>query len=646
MASPSPSPSPSPDSRRRKDAQSAAFGALPEEANHYAQLRHFGFVWSAGIVAFALITWACIALGIDESAAKCIYLTAIVFLSLIDSFVSSVVFCVIAVFCLDYFFGQPPFTLRVPSAGHLPDLLTFLAASLVITALVRHTHKLGRAQREQASLLDLTHDTIVVRDTGGAITYWNRGAQRLYGWEKDEVLGKPLHELLKTHFPVQLQQIVDTLGATGHWEGELVCTTRDGAERVIASRWSLQRGADGEPVATLESGTDITDRKRAEDALRRSEATYLAEAQKLSATGSFGWDIESGRVFWSEQSFRIFGYETDIEPTLDRVIQRIHPDDINFVHDLVEHASSGRHSLDFEHRLLMPDGTTKYLHVVAHAIEADRLRYAGAIMDITAARQTELRLQDAQAELARITRLTMLGELSASIAHEVGQPLSATVTSAEASLRWLDRDPPRLDEVKSGLTRIISEAQRSFQIVRRVRTLAQKNPVQKAAIDVNEIVNESVALIQREIFRHRVPLQLKLAHDLPLVFADRIQLQQVVINLAMNGIQALDGMIDRPRELSIETRTGPARDDPVVIAVKDNGAGISRENEARLFEAFFTTKPQGTGIGLSICRSIIEAHHGTIRASNNDGYGATFECALPRASADSVDEFSRAGSPA
>ncbi|CAB3749438.1 PAS domain-containing sensor histidine kinase [Paraburkholderia humisilvae] len=634
----------SPDSRRQQAARAAAaLGARREEANRYATLRHFALVWPAGVVAFALVTWACVALGLDESAAKCIYLTAIVFLSLIDSFVSSIGFCVIAIFCLDYFFGQPPFTLRIPSPGHLPDLATFLAASLVITALVRHAHKLGRAQREQASLLDLTHDTIVVRDAAGAITYWNRGAERLYGWQKNEVLGQPLHELLKTRFPVQQQEIAGDLFATGHWEGELISTRRDGEQRVIASRWSLQRGPDGEPMATLESGTDITDRKRAEEALRQSEATYLAEAQKLSSTGSFGWDIESGRVFWSEQSFRIFGYRTDVVPTIGHVMQRIHPDDVERVRNRVAHASSGQHSLDFEHRLLMPDGTTKYLRVVAHAIEADQLRYAGAIMDVTAARQTELQLQDAQAELARITRLTMLGELSASIAHEVGQPLSATVTSAEASLRWLDRDPPCLDEVRTGLTRIISEARRSFQIVGRVRTLAKKNPVQKAAIDVNEIVNESVALIQREILRHGVPLQLKLANDLPHVFADRIQLQQVVINLVMNGIQALDGVTDRPRELSIETRTGPAPDDPVIIAVKDNGVGISDENEKRLFEAFFTTKPQGMGMGLSICHSIIEAHRGTIRASNNAGYGATFECVLPRASADGIEKISRNG---
>ncbi len=168
--------------------------------------------------------------------------------------------------------------------------------------------------------------------------------------------------------------------------------------------------------------------------------------------------MQSGRVFWSEQASGIFGYAADVVPTLDLVLLRVHPDDLELVRSTVSGAATGRHTFDFEHRLLMPDGSVKYLHVVAHATMSDRLQYAGAIMDVTAARQTELKLHDAQSELARVTRVTMLGELSASLAHEMGQPLSATITNAEASLRWLDRDPPRLDEVRASLTRIIGEA--------------------------------------------------------------------------------------------------------------------------------------------------------------------------------------------
>ncbi|HEY3596180.1 MAG TPA: ATP-binding protein, partial [Paraburkholderia sp.] len=391
--------------------------------------------------------------------------------------------------------------------------------------------------------------------------------------------------------------------------------------------WSLQRSPGGQPLGTLESGNDITARRNAEDALRQSEATYLAEAQKLSETGSFGWDVQSGRVFWSEQSFRIFGYDLDVVPTLDLYFQRVHPDDIEMVRNTAKQAASGRHTFDFEHRLSMPDGTTKYLHFVAHATKADRLQYAGALMDVTAARRVELRLHDAQAELARVTRITVLGELSASIAHEVGQPLAATVTNAEASLRWLDRNPPRLDEVRASLIRIVGEARRSFQIVSRVRTLAKKEAGQRVALDINDVVKEVISLLQREILLHQVPLRLALGPSLPMVLGDRIQLQQVLINLIMNGIQSMENVSDRPRELSIESGCGT--DGSVVVAVRDSGAGFPSEHADDLFEAFFTTKPQGMGMGLSICRSIIDAHGGTISAIPNAGYGATFQCTLP-----------------
>jgi PAS domain S-box-containing protein len=619
-----------------KPGPDGARAATPHVKN--AGWRRLLLIWFAGIAALAAVTWCCFSLGLGESAAKCVFLTVVVLLSLTDGFISSILFCVVAILSIDYFFTKPLFRLQIPTSMYLMDLATFLIASLVVTTLVRHTRALARAQREQARLLDLTHDTIVVHDPAGRITYWNRGAERLYGWSKPEALGRDIDELLLTRFPQSPDQIAATLVETGHWEGELLRKTRHGTDLVIASRWSLQRTQQGAPLAVLESGNDITARTRAEDALRQSEATYVAEAQRLSDTGSFGWEVASGRVFWSEQSFSIFGYPLHIEPTLAVVMQRVHPDDSEFVRQTIGTAAAGRQPFDFEHRLLMPDGTIKYLHVVGHATDGEQLHYAGAIMDITTARRTEQRLQDAQAELARVTRVTMLGELSTSIAHEVGQPIAATVTNAEASLRWLERDPPRLDEVRAGLTRIIGEARRSFQIVSRVRTLATKDTGLKTLLDVDDVVKEVLVLIQREILRHEATLRLQLAGSLPLVMADRIQLQQVLINLIINGLQAMDGVTGRPRELVIATRTGAGPDAPVVIAVRDNGAGIAPESRERLFNAFFTTKPQGMGMGLSICRSIVDAHRGTIRTLDNDGHGVTFECALPRASAAELAE--------
>ncbi len=595
------------------------------------QARYRALVGGAGCVLFGTVGWLCYKLGIDAIAAESIFLIAIVLISLLDSFVTSIVCCVVAVLCIDFFFFKPVLSFQIQYKQDLPALISFLISSLAITALVRHVRTLGEVQREQARLLDLTHDTVIVRDMDGVIQYWNRGAEEMYGWKKREALGQDIHTLLCTRFPTSLEEASATLLRTGRWDGELIHTKRDGTELVIASRWSLQRNG-ARALATLETGNDITARKRAEDALRRSQETYIAEAQQLSRTGSFGWNVGSGEVFWSEQTFRIFEFDPHIVPTLELIVQRVHPDDVERFHETVNHASSHRQDFEFEHRLLMPDGSVKHLHVVARtttaeAAEAGPLHYAGAVMDITAARQAEQQLHHAQSELARVTRVTTLGELSASIAHEVGQPLAAIVTNGEACLRWLDHRPAQPEEVRASVTRMIGEGRRATEIVRRIRTLAKKDTGQKMPLEVNEVVNDVISLTQREVLSHQVPLRIRLAPSMPPLLADRVQLQQVLINLVMNGIQSMNGIHEWPRELSIESGQDPEGN--VVLAVRDCGCGIDPANVDRLFEAFFSTKPHGMGMGLSICRSIVEAHGGTIRAFNNDGHGATFQCILP-----------------
>jgi C4-dicarboxylate-specific signal transduction histidine kinase len=229
--------------------------------------------------------------------------------------------------------------------------------------------------------------------------------------------------------------------------------------------------------------------------------------------------------------------------------------------------------------------------------------------------------------LAHANRVTTMGELSASLAHEVNQPLVGVVTSAEACLRWLDRATPNLDEARRNLKQIIKDGHRASEVIQRIRALAKKTDTQKAPLDVNDIVNEVVALVQRELLNHRVSLRLELAATLPVILADRVQLQQVIINLVMNGIEAMQPVRDRPRELVIGSHQEAA--DHVLVTVKDCGVGISAENADGLFKAFFTTKSNGIGMGLSICRSIIEAHGGRISGSDNIGPGATFQFALP-----------------
>jgi two-component system, LuxR family, sensor kinase FixL len=376
-------------------------------------------------------------------------------------------------------------------------------------------------------------------------------------------------------------------------------------------------------------------RQRAEDAWRRSE-TYLTEAQRLSRTGSFSWKIATEEQVWSEEIFRIFEYDFATKPTLDLVRRRSHPDDASMLEQAFEQALSGAQSIDITHRLLMPDGSVKHVKVLAHPAQdvGNNVEYIGVLMDITAAKQAEEALQELQASLAHVTRVTALGELTASIAHEVNQPLAAIVTYGDAGLRWLDREVPQLDEVRSAVERMIDCAMLAGEVIARLRALSRKTAPEMVRLDINEVVNEVLSLIRREISNHQVSVRLDLAASLPPIFGDRVQLQQVILNLLVNGIQAIALVRDRPRELLIRSQADNTAQ--ILVEVGDSGIGIDPAHAGLLFNAFFTTKADGMGMGLSICRSIIEAHGGRIWASPNAGPGTTFQFTVPAHRADAV----------
>jgi PAS domain S-box-containing protein len=365
------------------------------------------------------------------------------------------------------------------------------------------------ALRERASLLNLTHDAIFVRDMNGTVKYWNRGAEELYGWTAEQAVGRVMLELLNTMFEVPLKQIEEQVIEAGRWEGELVQTKKDGSQVVVASRWSLQRDESSAPVAILIINNDITERKRAE----------------------------------------------------------------------------------------------------AEARENDR------------------RYRDMQMALAHAQRVATMGQLTASVAHEVNQPLAAVVANAEACLRWLDRGTPDLDGVRRSVEWIIHDGNRASEVIRRIRALANKTDIEKAPLDINDVIREVVALVHRELTSLQVSLRMELAPALPMILGDRVQLQQVIINLVMNGIEAMRSITDRPRELVILSRQDETQQ--VLVSVTDCGVGISAENADRLFNPFFTTKSGGMGMGLSICRSIMEAHDGRLWAAANVPHGATFQFTLP-----------------
>jgi PAS domain S-box-containing protein len=506
--------------------------------------------------------------------------------------------------------------------------LVSLAAIAITTFLALRIQSAGTMLREQADLLETTHDAIFVRDMNDLITFWNRGAEELYGWSRDEAIGKVTHELIRTVFSEPLQDIKAAVIRDNRWEGELIHTKRDGSKVVVASRWSIQRNRAGRPLAILETNNDITERKRAENALRQSEAN-LAEAQRLSKTGSFAWDVTSGKVRWSEEAYRIFEHDPSVEPTLDLVVTRTHPDDRSiFMHTLEPVMRERRPNWEVEHRIVMADGRIKNIHVVAHAGESmETLEYIGALMDITDAKQAQEALQQAQAELAHITRVTALGELTASIAHEVNQPLAAVITNAESSLRWLGRAPPELGEARSAVERIIKDGHRASAVIKRIRDLATYSDPEYAPLDINGAIDETLHLLRRELLQQRVAFRLDLAPGLPKVLGDRVQLQQVMINLVMNGVESMSKVSERQHQLIIRSRQHDASQ--VMVAIQDSGVGLDPETADRLFAAFFTTKPGGMGMGLSICRSIIEDHEGKLWASGNDGPGATFKFTVP-----------------
>jgi signal transduction histidine kinase/PAS domain-containing protein len=542
---------------------------------------------------------------------------------------------------------------------------------------------------------------------------------------------------------------------------------------------------------------EILQRQRAEEALLRSEA-YLAEAQRVSHTGSFGWSVSSGHIVWSEETFRILEYDRANRPSVEVILLRTHPEDRAFVRETLDQAAGDRKAFDFEHRLLVPDGSVKYVRVVGHPAtnyESGNFEFVGAVTDITESKRAEAlrdgesrilemiardapleeilenlvrvveaqfagllcsvllldeegqhaqhgaapslpkpytkaidglsigpkagscgtamyrrepvvvtdilqdplwepyrgvaepyglracwstpilehsgkvlgsfamyyreprspspaetfalemathlagiaierklareereRLRQAQADLAHINRVTTMGELTASLAHEIKQPIAAAVINARTCLRWLERDAPEVSEAREAASRLVTDVTRAAEIISRISFLFKKGALQHELVDVNELIREMDVLLRSEAARYSISIHNSLANDLPKIMADRVQLQQVFMNLMLNGIEAMKDM-GTVGELTIGSQQGDSSQ--LLISVGDTGAGLQPQQVEQVFNAFYTTKAQGTGMGLPISRSIIESHGGRLWASPNPGRGATFQFTLP-----------------
>jgi signal transduction histidine kinase len=368
------------------------------------------------------------------------------------------------------------------------------------------------------------------------------------------------------------------------------------------------------------------------DELRRNQA-FLTSAQRLSRTGSIGWRFDNGQckeIRWSDEAFRIYGYPQDIEPSWALMTARLHPDDRSMADDLFVRLAAGELDIDMEQRLIMPDASLRYVHMVINAIDPDSnahsREYVAALMDITSERKAEQALFDSQAQLAHVTRMTSLGELAASIAHEVNQPLAAIVSSGESCLRWIDREKPDLLEAKLSVQRIIQSSQRANEVITCIRALSKKCVPQRQEHVFDSIVTDALVLIQQEMSHKHIKQHLSLGTGNARINGDRVQLQQVIINLVMNACQAMGALCEGKRSLDISTWV---ERNEVLIKVEDSGKGIEEAQLPSLFNPFYTTKAEGLGMGLSICRSIIEFHEGRIWATSIKGQGAAFMFALP-----------------
>jgi PAS domain S-box-containing protein len=459
------------------------------------------------------------------------------------------------------------------------------------------------------------------------LEFTGRSMQEMLGWS----WGSLVHTDDLTRYIGEWQSAV----ATGEpMESEARVRRMDGDYRWLLVRNVPLRDELGNIVKWYGTAIDIEERRRAEDALRHSEA-YLAEAQRLSHTGSWAWNVGTKRIFWSVETFKIFGFDpSTTAPTPESFLSRVHPDDRASI-ELIETELYKGNDAEYQYRIILPDGAIKYISSIAHPIRnhsGQVIEFVGTVMDVTERKRADEereRLRQVQADLAHLSRVTTMGELTASLAHEIRQPISAAVTNAKTCLRWLGRDEPEVAEACEAASRLVKDVTRAADIIGRISSLFKKGALQRELVDVNELIREMIVLLRSEVNRYSISIRIELAEGLPRVMADRVQLQQVFMNLMLNGIDAMKGT-SSGGELAIKSEPGNGQ---LVISVSDTGVGFSAEQAEQIFRAFFTTKNSGTGMGLPISRSIIESHGGRLWATGGSGHGATFQFTLPATAA-------------
>jgi PAS domain S-box-containing protein len=523
------------------------------------------------------------------------------------------------------------FSYRVPATGK--DEIARLGS--VFNDMIERLQELYRElQRREAYLAEaqkLSHTGSFGWDVSSGEINWSRESFRIFEYEPTakatiDLVVQRIHPEDRSAV-LQLIERVSRERTEFDFEHRLLMP--DGSVkylRVVGSP-SENKGGSFEFVGAV---MDVTAAKQVEQTLRESEA-YLAEAQKLTHTGSGAWRVAGGdALYLSEEWYRIYGFDPQygLSAWKDRM-PRMHPEDRAKVQEIKERAISEKSDYEVEHRIILPDGTVKYTHTVGHPVvnaSGDVEQFVCTMMDVTERKHAEEALHQAQADLARVTRVTTMGELTASLAHEVNQPITAAVTDARTCLRWLNRNEPDLEEAREAASRVVKDATRAAEIISRIRLLFKKGAPQRELVDMNEIIREMIVLLRGETTLQNILVGTDLAADLPPVMADRVQLQQVLMNLMINGIEAMKD-VDGTRDLIICSQRG--EDGQLMVCVADTGVGLPPQKTEQIFNAFFTTKPQGTGMGLRISGSIIESHGGRLWAADNSPRGASFYFTLP-----------------
>lgn len=551
------------------------------------------------------------------------------------------------------------------------------AVSLIAIAITTLLSVKDRANRatlgEQARILELTHDTVIIRDRNDAIVYWNDGAQSLYGWSRTEALGRRCADLLGDGTLTEAMR--QTLQEEGRWAGELVRRRKDGRLLLVASRWLVRGGPDGRQAGIIESSADVTEHRKAEEERRASEHRYRA---MFHSAGFAAWESDWSQVkgFIEEAAqvrpirdvlahtpalaraaaeraamremneaaatlFGLDGGDPIVGPIVGASLARrvMFGADTPFA-DIFSALAEGATMVETESSIEGPGDRRIDLVIRVTRLSQgdDWSRILAMAFDVTERNETRLKLQQAAAELAHATRVSTLGQLSASLAHEINQPLAAIITYAKSGRRWLQRDEPDLGEVANCFEHIVTNGGRASDVVGRIRNLARKVEARQEPLLIDDLIEDSIALLSHEAAARQADIRFTPGRQPVSLLGDRVQVQQVIVNLMMNAMQAAppENPPEAYRRL-VEIDVAPGAPGMALVSVGDNASGFAEGVAQCAFDPFFTTKTDGMGMGLSICHSLVRGMGGTMQVRNKDGGGACVSFTLPLAEGEAVD---------